>query len=97
MNMNMNMKSKLYINYDNGTGTSIRCFASRESYRMASRIVRGWDYVQSVELEMGTTKLKMYAREYAGGRYMVLSRGDGSTVSAWALNGNQEGRDKDDC
>lgn len=91
------MESKLYINYDNGTGMSIRCFASRELYRMASRIVRGWEYVQSVEIETGMTKLKMRVREYAGGRYMVLSRGDGSAVSAWLLNGNQEGRDKDDC
>lgn len=93
----MNTFANLTINYENGTGTSIRCFTSRESYRMASRIVRGWDYVQSVELEMGMTKLKMHAREYAGGRYMVLSRGDGSTVSAWVLNGNRKGGDKDDC
>ncbi len=88
--------AKLVINYENGTGMRLRCFATRDSYRMASRIVRGWDHIQSVELEMGTTKLKMYAREYAGGRYMVLSRGDGSTVSVWVLNGNQRGREKDD-
>jgi hypothetical protein len=92
----MNRFANLTINYENGMGTSIRCFASRDAYRMASRIVRGWDHVRSVELETGMTKLKMYAREYAGGRYMVLSRGDGSTVSAWVLNGNREGRDKGD-
>ena len=91
------MKSKLYINYDNGTGMSLSCFTSRDTYRMAFRIVRGWGYVQSVEIEIGMTKLKMRVREYAGRRYIVLSRGDGSTVSAWVLNGNQEGRDKDDC
>lgn len=89
--------AKLVINYENGTGMHLRCFATRDSYRMASRIVRGWDYVQSVELETGTTKLKMYAREYAGGRYMVLSRGDGSIVSSWVLNGNREGGEKGDC
>lgn len=89
--------AKLVINYENGTGMHLRCFATRDSYRMASRIVRGWDYVQYVELETGTTKLKMYAREYAGGRYMVLSRGDGSIVSSWVLNGNREGREKGDC
>ena len=86
--------AKLVINYENGTGMHLRCFATRDSYRMASRIVRGWDYVQYVELETGTTKLKMYAREHAGGRYMVLSRGDGSIVSSWVLNGN--GREKSD-
>ena len=90
------MKSKLYINYDNGTGMSLSCFTSRDTYRLASRIVRGWDHVKSVEIETGMTKLKMYAREYAGGRYMVLSRGDGSIDSAWVLNGNREGRDKGD-
>lgn len=90
------MKNKLYINYDNGTGMSLNCFETAFAYKMASRIVRGWDYVQSVEIETGMTKLKMYAREYAGGRYMVLSRGDGSIVSAWVLNGNREGRDKGD-
>ena len=84
------MKSKLYINYDNGTGMSLSCFTSRDAYRMAFRIVRGWGYVQSVEIEIGMTKLKMRVREHAGGRYIVLSRGDGSTVSAWVLNGNQE-------
>lgn len=89
--------AKLVINYENGTGMHLRCFATRDSYRMASRIVRGWDCVQSVELETGTTKLKMYAREYAGGRYMVLSRGDGSIVSSWVLNGNREGGEKGDC
>ena len=49
-----------------------------------------------MEIETGMTKLKMYAREYAGGRYMVLSRGDGSIDSVWVLNGNREGRDKGD-
>lgn len=90
------MKRKLYINYENGTGMSLSSFASRDLYRLAFRIVRGQDYVQSVELELGTTYLKMYAREYPGGRYIVLSRGDGTIDSAWALNGNREGRDKDD-
>ncbi len=90
------MKSKLYINYDNGMGMSLNCFKAAFAYKMASRIVRGWDYVQSVEIETGMTKLKMYAREYAGGRYIVLSRGDGSIVSAWVLNGNGRGREKDD-
>lgn len=90
------MKTKLFINYENGTGMSLSCFTSRDSYRLASRIIRGWDYVESVELETGMTKLKMYAREYAGGRYMALSRGDGSIVSVWVLNGNQRGREKDD-
>lgn len=90
------MKTKLSINYENGTGMSLSCFTSRDSYRLASRIIRGWDYVRSVELETGMTKLKMYAREYPGGRYMVLSRGGGSTVSAWVLNGNRRGREKDD-
>ena len=90
------MKSKLYINYDNGTGMSLSCFTLRDTCRLAFRIVRGWDHVKSVEIETGMTKLKMYAREYAGGRYMVLSRGDGSIDSAWVLNGNREGRDKGD-
>lgn len=90
------MKSKLYINYDNGTGMSLNCFKTAVAYKIASRIVRGWDYVKSVEIETGMTKLKMYAREYAGGRYMVLSRGDGSIDSVWVLNGNREGRDKGD-
>lgn len=90
------MKSKLYINYDNGTGTSLNCFKTAFAYKIASRIVRGWDHVKSVEIETGMTKLKMYAREYAGGRYMVLSRGDGSIDSVWVLNGNREGRDKGD-
>lgn len=90
------MKSKLYINYDNGTGMSLNCFKTAIAYKIASRIVRGWDHVKSVEIETGMTKLKMYAREYAGGRYMVLSKGDGSIVVAWALNGNREGRDKGD-
>lgn len=92
----MNIKSKLYINYDNGTGMSLNCFKTAFAYKIASRIVRGWDHVKSVEIETGMTKLKMYAREYAGGRYMVLSRGDGSTVSAWVLNGNGRGREKSD-
>lgn len=90
------MKSKLYINYDNGTGMSLNCFKTAFAYKIASRIVRGQDHVQSVEIETGMTKLKMYAREYAGGRYMVLSRGDGSIDSVWVLNGNREGRDKGD-
>lgn len=90
------MKSKLYINYDNGTGMSLNCFKTVFAYKMASRIVRGWDHVKSVEIETGMTKLKMYAREYAGGRYMVLSRGDGSIDSVWVLNGNREGREKSD-
>ena len=88
--------AKLMINYENGTGMRLNCFKAPFAYKLASRIVRGWDYVQSVELEIGMTKLKMYAREYAGGRCMVLSRGDGSTVSVWVLNGNREGRDKGD-
>lgn len=90
------MKSKLYINYDNGTGMSLNCFKTAFAYKIASRIVRGWDNVKSVEIEAGMIKLKMYAREYAGGRYMVLSRGDGSIDSVWVLNGNREGRDKGD-
>lgn len=90
------MKSKLYINYDNGTGMSLNFFKTAVAYKTASRIVRGFDHVKSVEIETGMTKLKMYAREYAGGRYMVLSRGDGSINSAWVLNGNREGRDKGD-
>lgn len=90
------MKSKLYINYDNGTGMSLSCFTPRDTYRLAFRIIRGWDYVQSVEIETGMTKLKMYAREYAEGRYIVFSRGDGSIVSAWVLNGNGRGREKSD-
>lgn len=90
------MKSKLYINYDNGTGMSLNCFKTVFAYKMASRIVRGWDHVKSVEIETGMTKLKMYAREYAGGRYMVLSRGDGSIDSVWVLNGNREGGEKSD-
>ncbi len=88
--------AKLVINYENGTGMILRCFSTRDSYRMAARIVRGWDHIRSVEVEKGMTKLKMYAREYAGGRYMVLSRGDGSIDSVWVLNGNREGRDKGD-
>lgn len=90
------MKSQLYINYENGTGMSIICFTLHEAYRLAFRIIRGWDYVQSVEIKNGTTYLKMYAREYPGGRYIVLSRGDGSIDSVWELNGNRKGRDKDD-
>lgn len=90
------MKRKLYINYENGTGMSLSCFTLRDAYRLAFRIVRGWDYVQSVEIELGTTYLKMYAREYPGGRYLVLSRGDSSIDSVWALNGTRKGRDKDD-
>lgn len=90
------MKSKLYINYDNGIGMSLNCFKAASAYKIASRIVRGWDHVKSVEIETGMTKLKMYAREYAGGRYMSLSRGDGSIASVWVLNGNREGRDKGD-
>lgn len=92
----MNRFVNLTINYENGTGMSIRCFTSRDAYRMASRIVRGWDYIQSVEIEIGMTKLKMRVREYTEGRYMVLSRGDGSIVSMWVLNGKREGRDKGD-
>lgn len=88
--------AKLMINYDNGTGMSLNCFKTAFAYKLASKIVRGWDHVQSVEIETGMTKLKMYAREYAGGRYMVLSRGDGSIDSVWVLNGNREGRDKGD-
>lgn len=88
------MKSKLYINYDNGTGMSLNCSKTAFAYKIASRIVRGLDHVKLVEIETGMTKLKMYAREYAGGRYMVLSRGDGSIVSAWVLNGNGRGREK---
>lgn len=90
------MKSKLYINYENGTGMSLSSFTSRELYRMASRIIRGWDCVQSVEMVLGTNYLKMYAREYPGGRYAVLSRGNGSIDSVWSLNGNRKGRDKGD-
>lgn len=90
------MKSKLYINFENGTGISLSSFTSRELYRMASRIIRGWNNVRSVEIWLGTTYLKMYAREYTGGRYIVLSRCDGSINSAWILNGTREGRDKDD-
>jgi hypothetical protein len=89
--------AKLMINYENGTGMSLNCFKTAFAYKIASRIVRGWDHVKSVEIETGTTKLKMYAREYAGGRYMVLSRGDGSIVSSWVLNGNREGGEKGDC
>ena len=89
------MKSKLYINYENGTGMSLSCFTTRELYRLAFRAIRGWDYVQSAEIETGIAKLKMCAREYAGGRYVVFSRGDGSIVSAWMLNGNRKGRNKD--
>ena len=88
------MKSKLHINYDNGMGMSLSCFTSRDTYRLAFRIIRGWDYVQSVEIEIGMIKLKMHTREYIGGRYVVLSRGDGSIVSAWVLNGNRNGRNK---
>lgn len=90
------MKNKLYINYENGTGMSLSCFISRDLYRLASRIIRGWDHVQSVEMVLGTSNLKMYAREFPGGRYAVLSRGGGSIDSVWLLNGNREGRDKDD-
>lgn len=88
------MKSKLYINYDNGMGMSLSCFTSRDTYRLAFRVIRGWEHVQSVEIEAGMAKLKMRTREYAGGRYAVLSRGDGSIVSAWLLNGNRKGRNK---
>lgn len=88
------MKRKLYINYENGTGASLSCFTTRELYRLAFRVIRRFDYVQSVELEAGMTKLKMHAGVYSGGRYIVLSRGDGSIVSAWALNGNRKGRNK---
>ena len=88
------MKSKLYINYENGTGMSLSCFTTRELYRLAFRAIRGWDYVQSVELEAGMTKLEMHAEVYSGGRYVVLSRGDGFIVSAWALKGNRKGRNK---
>lgn len=90
------MQGKLYINYEDGTGMSLSCYSSRDLYRMAFRIIRGWDYVQSVEIELGTMYLKMYAREYPGGRYIVLSRGDGSIDSVWALKWNRKGRDKDD-
>lgn len=85
------MKSKLYINYENGTGMILSCFASRDAYKLAFRIIRGWNYVQSVEIKLGTTNLKMYARECPGGRYVVLSRGDSSIDSAWLLNGNRKG------
>lgn len=88
------MQRKLYINYENGTVTSLSCFTTRELYRIAFRVIRGWDYVQSVEIETGIAKLKMRVREYAEGRYVVLSRCDGSIVSAWVLNGNRNGRNK---
>lgn len=88
------MKSRLYIKYENGTGMGLSCFTTRELYRLAFRAIRRWDHVQSAEIETGTAKLEMCAREYAGGRYVVLSRGDGSIVSAWALNGNRKGRNK---
>ena len=90
------MKRKLYTNYENGVRISLSSFSSRDLYRLAFRIIRGWNNVRSVEIWLGTTYLKMYAREYAGGRYIVLSRRDGSTASAWVLNGTREGRDKDD-
>lgn len=90
------MKRKSYINYENGVRVGLSSFSSRDLYRLAFRAIRGWNNVRSVEIWLGTTYLKMYAREYAGGRYIVLSRRDGSTVSAWVLNGTREGMDKDD-
>lgn len=90
------MKRKLYTNYKNGLRISLSSFSSRDLYRLAFRIIRGWNNVRSVEIWLGTTYLKMYAREYAGGRYIVLSRRDGSIVSMWVLNGTGEGRDKND-
>lgn len=90
------MKRKLYTNYENGVRISLSSFSSRDLYRLAFRIIRGCNNVRSVEIWLGTTYLKMYAREYAGGRYIVLSRRDGSIASAWVLNGTREGRDKDD-
>ena len=90
------MKRKSYINYENGERISLSSFSSRDLYRLAFRIIRGWNNVRSVKIWLGTTYLKMYAREYPGGRYIVLSRRDGSTASAWVLKGTRAGRDKDD-
>lgn len=96
------MTSKLFraeviVSYGNGVRFYFPHSTVRLAYRELFRMIRKDRSIESAELVVGSTKkLKMHAREYSGGRYMVLSRCDGSTVSAWVLNGNREGRDKGD-
>ena len=66
------MTSKLYsamlnISYKNGTKCCIYCLEVREAYNAACRMIRKWDFIESVELETKTVRLKMRVREYAGG------------------------------
>ena len=90
------MKSELYINYESGVRMGVPCSTARFAYETAFRIIRRLRCVKSAEIVIGRTIFKMIAREFPGGRYAVLSRGDDSINSVWLLNGNREGRDKDD-
>lgn len=81
------MKGDLYINYESGVRMGIGSLSARSAYEAAFRIIRRFRFVKSVEIERQDMIFKMIAREYPGGRYIVIYRQDGSIVSAWALNG----------
>lgn len=83
-------RALLNISYTNGTKCCIHCVETRDAYNAAYHIIRRWRFIESVEVGTGTVKLKMHIiREYGSGQYLVLTRGDGSVVSARALNGNR--------
>lgn len=84
------MISELYINYESGVRIGVPCLTARFAYETAFRIIRGLRCVKSAEIETGRTIFKMIAREYSGGRYVAIYRGDGSIVSAWVLKGNED-------
>lgn len=81
------MKSELHINYESGVRMGVPCSTARFAYKTAFRTIRGLHCVKSAEIVTGGTIFKMIAREYSGGRYVAIYRGDGSIVSAWALKG----------
>ena len=83
----MEMKSELYINYESGVRMGVPCSTARFAYETAFRIIRRLRCVKSAEMVTGGTIFKMIAREYLGGRYAAIYRGDGSIVSAWVLKG----------
>ena len=80
------MKSELYINYESGVRMGVPCSTARFAYETAFRIIRRLCFVKSAEI-VTETIFKMIAREYPGGRYAAIYRGDGSIVSAWVLKG----------
>lgn len=84
----MKVETKLNISYKNGTKTCIHCLEARDAYKAAYYMIRRWVFIESVEVETGMVKLKMYVREYAGGRFLIFSRGDASIVSVRILNSN---------